>query len=67
MSCSEEKETARALNELARHQMILRLLRDIRIDLEICKLEGYEYREYLTALSAIINGFIKTAEVNAHD
>jgi len=34
-----DKETAKALNDLARHKAIVRLLADIRIDLEICELE----------------------------
>lgn len=30
-----EQETRKALNDLARHKMICRLLTDIRIDLEV--------------------------------
>lgn len=45
-----DKENARALNQLARHKMILRLLSDIRIDLEICEIEGWDKMEYITML-----------------
>lgn len=34
-----DKKTAKALNDLARHTAILRILKDVRIDLEICESE----------------------------
>lgn len=34
-----DKETAKALNDLARHTAIVRILSDIRIDMEICEIE----------------------------
>lgn len=49
------KEEAKKFNELARHQMMLKLLADIRIDLEICKLEGWDTLEYLNELKELIN------------
>lgn len=49
-----DKETAKALNDLARHRMILRLLEDIRMDLEICKIEGWDEREYITEIQKMI-------------
>lgn len=48
MSCVvPDKETARAMNDLARHKAILRLLSDIRIDMEICEIEGWDKTEYI--------------------
>ena len=37
---------ARAVQMLARHQMIARLLADVAQDMTICKLEGWEVWEY---------------------
>lgn len=42
-------------NDLAREQMICRLLQDILIDLEICAIEGWDKLEYLNRLKAEIN------------
>ena len=40
----------RALNELARHRMINRLLTDILVDMQVCDLEGWDKKEYITQL-----------------
>ena len=45
-----DNETAKKLNELARHKMIVRLLDDIRIDLMICEIEGWSKLEYIRML-----------------
>ena len=50
-----DKETAKALNDLARHKAILRLLNDVRIDMEICEIEGWDKREYLNWLKELID------------
>lgn len=42
-----DKATAKALNDLARHQAIVRLLGDIRMDMEICEMEGWDKTEFL--------------------
>ena len=47
--------TAKALNELARHGMILRLLNDIRIDLAVCEIEGWDKTEYIRNLQDELN------------
>lgn len=47
------------LNRLAREQMKYRLLADIRADIEVCKLEGFDYKEYLFELKDIIDGFLR--------
>lgn len=48
-----------ALNTLAREQMKYKLLADIRTDIEVCKLEGWDYIEYLREIKDIIDSFIK--------
>jgi len=55
----KDKATAKRLNDLAREEMKLRLLQDIRFDLEVCRLEGWPYREYLLELKEIIDGFVE--------
>lgn len=46
---------ARAVNDIARHQMIVRLLADIRMDLQICEIEGWDKREYIRMLQSELN------------
>lgn len=48
-----------ALNRLAREQMKYKLMADIRADIEVCKLEGIDYKEYLIELKDIIDGFLR--------
>ena len=48
-----------ALNSLAREQMKYKLMADIRADIEVCKLEGIDYKEYLQELKSVIDGFLK--------
>jgi hypothetical protein len=52
-------EVGQALNKLAREQMKLRLMQDIRVDIEVCKLEGINYKDYLLELKDMIDGFLK--------
>lgn len=51
----EEVATAKALNQLARHRMILKLLNDIRIDLAVCEIEGWDKTEYIRILQDELN------------
>lgn len=46
--------TRQALNRLAREKMKHRLLADIRADLMVCELEGWDKLEYLDELQAMI-------------
>lgn len=48
---------ARAVNDVARQQMILKLLADIRLDLTICELEGWDKKEYIRMLQDELNHF----------
>ena len=51
--------TGIALNRLAREQMKLRLMQDIRMDITVCQQEGIDYKPYLTELKQIIDGFLE--------
>lgn len=48
-------ETRRALNELARLQIITRLENDILMDLQICEIEGWDKKEFINKLRALLN------------
>ena len=50
-----DKDTARALNDLARHTAIVRILNDIRMDMEICEIEGWDKMEYINMLKQLLN------------
>lgn len=43
----KDAETEYALQMLARHQMIKRLLSDICMDAEICRMNGWDATEYV--------------------
>lgn len=45
---------AKSLNELARKRMELRLLADVRADLMVCELEGWDKKEYIKELQKLI-------------
>ena len=47
-----------ALQRAAREEMKLRLLRDIRTDIEVCRLKGWNYQEYLQELRDLIDSFL---------
>ena len=53
------RENALAINRLAREQLKLKLMQDIRIDIEVCRVEGWEYKQYLQELKGIIDGFLR--------
>lgn len=48
-------ETRKALNRLGREQIKLRLLADIRFDLAVCEIEGWNKLEYLNELKSMID------------
>ena len=41
-----DSDTRRALQVLAREQLILKLLADILFDINVCRLEGWDWREF---------------------
>ena len=50
--------TGIALNRLAREQMKLRMMQDIRMDITVCQQEWIDYKPYLAELKQIIDGFL---------
>ena len=49
-----DKETRLALNRKAREELKLKILADIKFDIEVCKIEGWDYLEYLHELKELI-------------
>lgn len=47
-------EERAALNRLAREELKLKILRDIRMDLEICRLEGWDHRAWIDELIELL-------------
>ena len=50
-----EEADPKSVNLLAREKMKLRLLADIRVDLEICALEGWDKKTYIRELKQLID------------
>ena len=59
-----DKESARAVNILARQRFKQKLLADILIDLTICEIEGWSKREYINELKNLINSIGKARRVD---
>ena len=53
----DNEETRKVLNQKSREEMKLKLLKDIKMDLQICELEGWNKKEYLTELKELIDSF----------
>lgn len=53
---------AKALDRACREKMKKELLKDIRIEIEVCKLEGWDFMEYIRELAEILDHFIKLWE-----
>ena len=49
----------RALQELARHQMITKLYADILADMQVCEIEGWDKLEYIHLLQDLLNSLTK--------
>lgn len=52
-------EERKALQVLCREQLKQKLLADIAQDVTVCKLEGWNYKEYLYELIGLIKEFLK--------
>ena len=50
-----EEADPKSVNLLARERMKLRLLADIRVDLEICAIEGWDKKAYIRELKQLID------------
>ena len=53
------EEERKALNQGARLHAIERFLKDIRADLMICDLEGWDKKEYLRQIKEVIDDIAK--------
>lgn len=53
-----EKDAEKAFNELARMQAKHKLLLDISFDVQICKLKGWNYKEYIQELIDMLKGLL---------
>jgi hypothetical protein len=51
-----DENYCKTVNELARKKFEMRLLADIRVDLMVCEIEGWNKLEYLEELKNLING-----------
>lgn len=59
------QSVSKPLNDLARHQTIVRLLADIAVDLQVCELEGWDKGEYIAMLHQEIDKFYKQLKSTA--
>ena len=50
-----DKKTAKTANELARKKFQEKILQDIRVDLMICEIEGWDKSEYIQEIKKLIN------------
>lgn len=55
---SDKEFPSSKLNILAREQMKTKLLTDILIDMQICKLEGWDIMQYLIEIKSLIDSII---------
>ena len=55
-----DAETRRALQVLAREELKLRVLQDLLIDISVCRLEGWDPREFARELVALVRGVVET-------
>lgn len=49
------KEGRKTLNDLARHQMILKLEADILMDMQTCDIEGWDKTEYIRLVGDLLD------------
>lgn len=50
-----DKETAKAINDLARLKTKEMILKDLAVDLMVCKIEGYDHKQYIGELKTLID------------
>lgn len=58
MNWNFDGDVAEPLNRLCRESMKQRLLTDIRVDIEVCRLEGWDCKEYILELKEIMDSFL---------
>ena len=54
--------TPRRLQELARHQLITKLLADVLMDMQVCRLEGWDETEFIRQLHGELDRLMKKIE-----
>lgn len=59
ISQNSSEEVRKAVNRYSREEMKVKLLIDIRSDLIICEIEGWDKKEYILELKDLIDGFYK--------
>lgn len=52
-------ETRKTLNDLARHQLIVRILQEIEFDLMICEIEGWDKKEFIRQIQSAVDKIIR--------
>ena len=57
-----EEEKGKVLQRACREAMKCKLLHDIRVDIEVCKLEWWDIMEYIRELHQILDEFVKSAD-----
>lgn len=60
-------EISVALQQLARHQMITLLYRDILQDMAVCEIEGWDKTEYISELQCLLNSLKLRSENHGED
>ena len=55
----ENESISKSLNRLAREQVKLRILNDIKFDMAVCEIECWDKTEYLNELKKLINSIGK--------
>ena len=55
-------ETRKALNEAARHEFILKLYGQIKMDMMVCDIEGWDKMEFINMLYDVLNHFKQVKE-----
>ena len=56
-----DENYTRTVNDLARKKFEQKLLADIRVDLMVCEIEGWNKLEYLEELKNLINGLVSNS------
>jgi len=59
LRADEQIAIARTANQLARAQFKARLLEDILFDLQVCRIEGWDCKEYVRELKQLIDDTYK--------
>ena len=52
----------RKLQELARHQIIVKLYNDILVDMQVCEIEGWDKMEFILQIQEAINSLGRAKE-----